>query len=527
MVEQDALTQAKQYQKQRKWDKAVEYYAQCMNDQANLADSTYVSYAKCLRMIDQTKQAKEILQEGYSLYPKSEKVLVELFYLYEHLRSWENARSAASALIDVNPQKGEHYFKLGRAYAYLFNEEQAKQAYRTGLIYRHELPFENLIEKIKTGFTDDVKMVTTEYVFSGGKNNLGAFLHEYQGGKYFTKISKSNRSTLREVAFYKNIYAQFPVLADIVPSYIDAQTLDNIQYLTIEAIDDSKQTKSIEQVIQASRQISAIAYQDIIKNYPNPDYTFSFKHKGYSIVLFFTQIHQEHYNKKLFASLKQYVAQKKYSEEVVQILTRVEALIMDNRLYAFIKPDEHYSLLHGDFTPNNIKVKNENGAVQVFDWASFKVGPHFLDVARYVAYAASGLISYDKVKELYLFNKQTEKGLSLIEQIFFLYAYILMYVADLKSKNRHKIVSEFMWPALEDMEECVARFKQEAFGSAMQSLLDDKNSVTQENEKLRSTLKNVQKRKSDLEVKLQHIVESRSWKITAPLRKLTYPFRKK
>src|SRR5699024_12591062 len=69
---------------------------------------------------------------------------------------------------------------------------------------------------------------------------LGAFIHDYRGEKFITKISKythKNNGAGREETFYKNICADFPQLNTIVPQYVDSLVLDKISYLTIEMID--------------------------------------------------------------------------------------------------------------------------------------------------------------------------------------------------------------------------------------------------------------------------------------------------
>src|SRR5699024_2949538 len=104
---------------------------------------------------------------------------------------------------------------------------------------------------------------------------------------------------------------------------------------------------------------------------------------------------------------------------VNKVINRLESLIMDNYLYAFINPEQHYSLLHGDFIPQNIKMQKDSETPIVFDWATFTVGPRFIDIARYLT---TTFTPYTKIKEDYLFNEHIDRKLSVIEQIFFLYA---------------------------------------------------------------------------------------------------------
>lgn len=520
-MKKDLLTLAEQYQKNHKWKDAIECYEQYMNANADSADIVYRSYAKCLRMAGKTNQAMEILRKAIDLYPQNELILVEFLKLYDLLGDWEAIKSVAASLIDFNPEHADYYFELGRAYAYLRNKKQAEQSYKTGLTYKHGLSYENLVEKIKKGFTDQPNDFASSYVFWGGKSNFGAIIHENDDKKYFTKITHNNRGSQREKTFYKDIYNQFPVLKEIVPAYIDVQVIDNIQYLTVEMIEASKKDKPIEKVIRTSSKISTISYQAIIKEYPNPDFLFQLKNKAYYIIIFFTRIHEKYYNQKLFSDLKLFSQQRHLPEKAAHIISHLESLIMDNQLYKFIQPEEHYSLLHGDFKPPNIKVKSD-GSLSVFDWTNFVIGPHFMDIARCVT---ATFTPYSFVRETYLFNEHENGNMRVIEQIFFLYAFILIHFVVLPNRNidLDKSISEFIYPALVDMEACISQFKQEESGFSefiVEALLYDNKTKILENKKMEKRNSTLKKEKDKVRFKLNHVLHSKSWRITAPFRRL-------
>src|SRR5699024_12366676 len=92
---------------------------------------------------------------------------------------------------------------------------------------------------------------------------------------------------------------------------------------------------------------------------------------------------------------------------------------MDNKLYALINPEEHYSLLHGDLIKPNIKSDGNEKNIKVFDWTTFRDGPHCIDIARYLS---DVLIPYSDVKELYFSNPETEGKKELVERILFKYS---------------------------------------------------------------------------------------------------------
>lgn len=518
-MESNLLTLAKQYQKEHKWDKAIECYRQYMNNNVdNCTDAVYTSYSKCLRVAGQMPRAKEMLMKGNELYPQSEKILNEFFALYDVLGDWNAARSIANSLIEVNPEKADYYFKLGRSYASLRETKKAEQVYETGLTYLHGLSFNSLIEKIQKGFTDHPGDVTSEYLFINGKNNFGAMIHQYGNKKYFTKITKYNRDAQRERNFYKDILSRFPVLQEIVPMYIDSQVIDQVLYLTIEMIDAIPKTKYLDKVIDVSQHISTVKYQDLVEDFPNPDYLFQLKSRGVSICVFFTQIHKKYYNQKLVADLHMLTQQKGYSAKAAQIIHRLETLIMDNRLYAFIRPEKHYTLLHGDFITQNVKIKKDSGVPQVYDWAGVKIGPHFVDIARYLTASS---VPYSDVKGIYLLNEKAGGKLSLIEKVFFLYAYILMRFVQPQNIQLDRNIAEFILPALEDMEAFISQFKRDEFGFIVQSLLEEKDAEKRKNYKMKQRISNLEKERKRLQVKLKNTLNSKSWKMTAPLRRFT------
>src|SRR5699024_11766432 len=96
-------------------------------------------------------------------------------------------------------------------------------------------------------------------------------------------------------------------------------------------------------VINAIQRISTIKRSEIVEKHPNPNYLFQMKNRAISIVIFFTKIHERSYNEQLFNLLYKLLNQNNYPKSVMHIINRLESLIMDNKLYALINPEEHYS----------------------------------------------------------------------------------------------------------------------------------------------------------------------------------------
>src|SRR5699024_7436755 len=134
--------------------------------------------------------------------------------------------------------------------------------------------------------------------------------------------------------------------------------------ITMEWMDGTEvTTERTTAIIDLAQQISSIPYQDIIHTYPNPAYLFQFRNKPAFIIQFFTQIHEKYYNEKLFTELYKLIGQNHYPASVNSVIHQLESLIMNHHLYVFIDPRKHYSLLHGDFHPSNMKMKKPTQAI--------------------------------------------------------------------------------------------------------------------------------------------------------------------
>lgn len=531
----DLLASAKAFQKKHKWEKAVECYSQYMTERnEQMEDTIYVSYARCLRYAGYGNHAGKVLTKGKKLYPASNPILEEMFILYDFLFEWSSAKAVANELIELNPEQGEHYFRLGKAYAYLKEYNHAREVYLSGLKLKHEMSSEQLMEKIKRGFTDKPDDYSSKYVYINGKNNYGAFIHSDGENNYFTKISKSAKGPRREVEFYKNVRGRFQDLQKIVPAFIDSQVIDGVLYFTSEMIEDTEYyTKQIHKVIRASMNISNVRYQEITELYSPRSYLFQMRNRPLSIVHFFTQIHEKYYNEKLFSGLYKLVEQNKYPSVINQVLQQLESHIMNNRLYAFILPEKHYSLLHGDFNTTNVKVRND-GVIQVFDWSSFTIGPAFIDTARYLT---ASRFPFATIKEVYLENAEMGGQLSTIEKIFFLYALILFYLLTFKEKGVEDRMEDCILPALEDVDEYVVYFMENEYMSSLITYSKEKEGkidelekkvfeINNENQTLKKQIQDLKgknntlnKQVKGLKAENKAMLNSKSWKITAPLRK--------
>lgn len=524
-MEADVLKKAKTHQKNREWEKAIAYYESYMQTNEPSNDAVYAAYAACLRHAGRTRQAKTLLEKASQLHPNSEGILDEYYALHERAGAWHDAKAIAEKLTALEPQHAAYHFRLGRAYAFLKDEEHAQAAYITGLEQRHDTSLEQLITHIKQGFTTVPTAFSSEYVYISGKNNYGAIIHHTSDRTYVTKIMKHNKQAKREMAFYRDIRPAFPSLEAITPACIDTHVWDRIAYVTMEWVDGSPVTfEQAHDVIQTAKRIASVSYREVQAKHPNPTYAFRYNNRPTFVIQFFTQIHTRTYNTKLFAELSQLIEQYHYPKSAKQVVKRLEAQIMDNHLYAFIEPEKHYALLHGDFHPSNIKRENRSDALTIFDWATFTTGPHFIDIARYLS---KELFPFQAVKDIYLDNSETGGTLTLIEKIFFLYALVLLYLLRLKAKEAEKHMDDCILPALEAMDGLARQFKETEYDASLLKLREEKEEHQDDIKQLENELETINKQNKSLreqnhrlQKQYTQITDSKSWRMTAPMRKL-------
>src|SRR5699024_5771756 len=413
-----------------------------------------------------------------------------------------------------------------RIYSFLDSYKEAKNIYKKGIECRHNCSIVEVINKIQCGITNDPTEIKTEYVLSGGRNNYGAFIHIIGEKKFFTKITNfDTRDAKREEAFYKDISIKYPALRELVPKFVDTKVIDNVLYLTSEMIEETPiSSEQLLDVINAIQRISTIKRSEIVEKHPNPNYLFQMKNRAISIVIFFTKIHERSYNEQLFNLLYKLLNQNNYPKSVMHIINRLESLIMDNKLYALINPEEHYSLLHGDLIKPNIKSDGNEKNIKVFDWATFTTGPHFIDIARYLS---DLLIPYSDVKELYLSNPETGGKLGLVERIFFHYSLILLYIFRLKEKKVDKRLPDCIEPCFLELKSLVDKLDMNEYQKAIQELSVEKENAEKEitqlrdkQSKLERKIKKLEEANNRMQVRHDNMINSKSWKLTGPLRKL-------
>lgn len=533
-MDSNYIYEARKYKNEKQWKKAIENFEKQKNQNLEIGVEDSLIYAHCLFMDGQIGRAKNVLLSVLKKNNKYEEALYQLLIIYDNQSAWNEAFDIIKQLLTIDSSNPDYYFYMGRINSYLRNNEEAKNNYINGLLFKHDTNYEELVEMIQKECFPDYEGIDSSYVFMGGKNNLGAFVHKVNNEEFITKITKIGNGSKKETTFYEEVVSLFPQVQDAVPRFISSINKNDINYLTIEKIEFNNSACSFDDVVKASQLVSSIPYKSINRKFPNSNYNYRLKNRANFITPYFTNIHKKVYNNKLFNNLKKFSEQRGDSQVIQDIILYLEHEIMDNELFLYINPDKHYSLLHGDFQPSNILFDKKSEKIKIIDWPTFKVGPKFIDLTRYFQ---ASLTSFKDIQSYYLNNDEVNK-LELIEKVFFLYSFILFHFLILNKHNVYSNLNHFIIPALIEMNKLI----KECLGSSyiehidfLNDIITDFNTlVIEENSKLsihnRELKKDNKRIKKDIKTlveenkrtknKLQRILNSKSWKLTSPFRKL-------
>lgn len=476
--------------------------------------------ARQLQKKGELTQAAAVLSSALADFPTDEKLLQALFSVRIAQNDWEAAVETAHALIASAPDNPDHHFSLGKACAWKGEAAAATAAYRAGLALRHDAPFERIISRVTDAFPPEVVPKRSTYEFSGGAHNLGSIVHETADSALITKISPVRATTTRELTFYAEDAAH-PAHRSIAPRLMHAQEIDGIAYLTIERLAPLKTAPDFKEAVQLAHRIASLGGGTAFARHRNAKAS-PWQLRPTTVIHRFCEIHNQEQNEYLLNRARQIAALQDEPDAARELIGSVEQLVLENRLHLFLNPAEHYGLVHGDFVLSNMGRDPDSGELLAFDWSAFRHGPRFLNA---IHYAAIEWVPYSDLRGEYLFNEE-HGGLSNIEQIFALYAYILV---QLNRKSDHTFalrMEQFLAPALHDMEERVESFKSSEFGALARKWCAAQDELELA-EKLAASFKTLEvaNRKLEREIstarnRLERIQRSTSWRITAPLRRI-------
>ena len=437
---------------EKKWSQAAHYFCKTIEEQCSV--EAYKGLARCLRFEGEYDKALRALTKGTNKFPNSAALYSEKYYLLSIQNKWEDAKLIAEKLIELEPATGDHYFKLGRSYNFLKKTSAASSFFKITLEKKINVQIDDVILLIQKKIKSN-KTIESRYMYYGGKNNLGAIEHKevtkHNPKAYFTKILTSKGE--KEKILYSTISREYPQLQDITPKLIDITNINNICFITMENIEGNRpQKKHLKKIVESvSNNIASIRYNHSIFNFVSwPNHTPALKKKrSQSVLHFFSRIHEEAINKRLFFLISKRLDSSKYSLETVFLLKKLEYIIMNFKLYTKLNVKKSYAFLHGDFGPHNIIIESGSNRPYVIDWNSYTVGPSWFDLANLFVKLK---LSFEEIQKEFLDSKETDKNYYNINQIFFVYALIVIWFQSLSRKKFDKIFGRDLAPAMEYLE---------------------------------------------------------------------------
>ena len=441
---------------EKKWPEAIQYLQTVIEDKGDqCCDTEYKDLGKCLRFEGDYDKALTILKKGIELFPQSTALYSEMFTLYSVQNKWEDAKCTAETLIELEPEAWEHYYKLGRSYNFLKKPDLASSYFITALEKMHNSKIDDLINGVKQSIDKDPSAIVSRYVFMGGKNNLGSIEHVQAHPKptkiYLTKIVDAKKK--REQLFYTKACEEYPQLKSISPKLISIVQFKHTSFITTEKIIGQKPDKShLDVVVRGiKKNVSTIKFREGMNDFLNiPNYRLNLKKKrSQSVLHFFSGIHKEATNKRLFMLLKKQLDSTKYSPEIFSLIQRLEHIIMDLELYNKVKPMEHYAFLHGDFGPHNILIEDSTNNPYLLDWNSYTTGPIYFDMANlFVKFN----LSFQEIDSLCSKLLNADNEMDNIDKILFFYALLIIWFQSSGRKKLDKAYSKCLLPAIECLE---------------------------------------------------------------------------
>jgi len=446
---------ARVFMKEKKWSDAIKCFFDALEMNKDQGDEyLYKNLGKCLRFEGDYHQALTILEEGMVRFPGSLPLYNELYFLFVDQNRWEDARSIAKKLIAIKPDEAKHYFKLGRCYNYLKKIDLAEQYFIKALEKKHNMALSDIILYVAKDIDPDLASIQSRYFFIGGKNNYGAIEHIQHGNKgsatYITKIVSASKT--KEIVFYDKICKQYPKLQSITPKIISIKEFNGTNFITMEKIIGHRPDKNRAQDVLNSvlSKITSVRYSEELLNcFAPPLYRLALKKdRSQAVSLFFSSIHKESTNRRLFMLLDKKLSSANYSAASINILRHLEKIIMNFKLYEKIIPEKHYSFLHADLGPHNILLKNDL-CPYVLDWNSYTIGLSCFDAAYFLSRYK---FSFEEIEKLYLNNINIGKDLDNIENIFFIYALIVIWFQRFNRKDFDRAHLKYLDPAMDRLE---------------------------------------------------------------------------
>lgn len=387
------------------------------------------------------------------------------FYRYYRLRLYKEALNLEKTITVHNLDNAYFYQALAVSHWFIGNTESAKQYLFTSLNIqlRPDMDINNIIKTIQQAIDPKIELITSEYNFIGGEANLGFIEHIYdskQGEtRYITKII-DNETARKEKIFYSNIQSNYALLKKHTPIVIHIFEIKGFSFITIKKIigrhpeavrtcDIVDLIKKIEVLgVSADKYINNINYNDI-----KLKCEIGFPFNGFYGV--FATIHTEASNKQIFRWLKKRMHFLRCSPEVYKLISRLETVILKQKLYQEIIPAKNYGFLHNDLHSENIIIDNYDQSCYIIDWDRYGMGPRGYDL---IMIFRDYNVPFKRIKEIYLDDIDNNRN-TIINKIFFIYPLIVSYFPWPNNSDMDDLIDDYLKPAVEFIEYLVEKLR--------------------------------------------------------------------
>jgi hypothetical protein len=348
----------------------------------------------------------------------------ELFSLYKEQKKWDEAIVVGRALINADPNSEKYYRWVSRLYEKKNMKELETEYMRNSLELRLSPTLASVIKQIQESVKSEEAQISSNYKCLTGANNLGVIEHSLQDkieiDTFITKVTENSKLG-NEYLFYAKICERFPILKEFTPKLNHFTEVSGINFLTVEMLSGTHPSKKeLKQILAVHTAITSIKHAEIVDLLPQQENVF--RRNQPELAFFFQSMHDETINRGIFTWLQLEMRRRSYSPETTSLINKLKHLIIENKLYDSLKPDQNYSFMHGDFHSKNIIYNGSSS--KVIDWSYCGTGPTGIDL---VFLFRRFHFSFKQIEDLYLSNPETGGKLKTIEKVFFCYGLIITW----------------------------------------------------------------------------------------------------
>ena len=388
---------------------------------------------------------EEITRKLRDLKTSKEKKQFQFYLIKEE---WKKAIETGCLLEKTENVSYDFYQIMAIAYSEIRNTKKATINMKRCLEQYIGEDVGQFIKKASNLIFSESKMIS-EYVYLGGKNNLGLITHKDKDEKeetYMTKIipqeSSHEHLIKKEIVFNEKIRKRSESLQSITPALIseDGFNEQHLKLLTFEKKGKGLGAKvAFNKILELNKIVTdSIPYEDGISLLKGKVTQDEWKmHKRNTHVTFID-------------------AMREISEEIDNIgdltgyIDRIEQVIVDNEAYKEIIPERDYFFCHGDLNKGNIIFDEREDNYYIIDWTHYGFALRGHDPANY-------LLKFDcdfsEVFTNYLPKISLFHSKDSLEERFFVYKLLIGWIKQLTKENALRNMDKKIGPAVAYLEE--------------------------------------------------------------------------